>query len=211
MNAQSSRFLFTCLFFGVLSGCSQWSVAPQQAAPVQAQISASQPVGQSLGNIEYQTYLLANELFADVRPARHLRYAVAGFVPVSSLKFDASQQSPLMLLGHQLEQGLITEATKRGYTTQEFKLTNDIVIGQQSDRVLSRNIEQLSAPERVDFYITGTLVHQQGGAVVNARVIEARTKDVVAAATRFFPAGLFWDTEQVTTREGRLYRIETKG
>ena len=55
------------------------------------------------------------------------------------------------------------------------------------------------------------MIRQQSGAMVNARVINARTKDVVAAATRFFPEGLFWDEEKVTTRNGRLYRNEDKG
>jgi len=117
----------------------------------------------------------------------------------------------LQLLGHQLEEGILTEATKRGFTAQEFKLTNDIIVGEKSDRVLSRDIDQLSAMERVDFFITGTLVYQQEGAMVNARIINARTRDVVAAATRFFPAELFWLDEQVTTRNGRLYRTENKG
>lgn len=194
-----------------MTACASGPDTPDNASQATAETPSPQPVGQSLGNIEYQTYLLANELFASLKPAQHLRYAVAGFVPVTSLQYEGQQQSPLMLLGHQLEQGLMTEATKRGFTTQEFKLSNDIVIGQDSDRVLSRNIANLSAPERIDFYITGTLVHQQGGAVVNARVIEARTKDVVGAATRFFPSGLFWDEEQVTTRQGRLYRMQDKG
>lgn len=164
-----------------------------------------------LGNVEYHTYILANELFANLRPARHARYAVTGFVPADSMRFNGNHQHPLMMLGHQLEQGMITEATKRGYTTQEFKLTNDIIMSEDNDRVLSRDIEQLSDIERVDYYITGTLVMQQAGAVVNARVINARNKDIVAAATRFFPAELFWEEEKVTDRHGRLYRTTDKG
>ncbi len=164
-----------------------------------------------LGNVEYHTYVLANELFANLRPSRQARYAVTGFVPADTMRYNHNHQHPLMMLGHQLEQGMITEATKRGYTTQEFKLTNDIIMSEDSDRVLSRNIEQLSDIERVDYYITGTLVMQQAGAVVNARVINARNKDIVAAATRFFPAELFWEEEKVTDRQGRLYRTADKG
>lgn len=107
-----------------------------------------------------------------------------------------------------MEQGMMTEATKRGFTAQEFKLSNDIIVNDESDRILTRNIDQLSDIERVDFYITGTLVYQQSGAIVNARIVNARNKDVVAAATRFFPAELFWEEERVTSRNGRLYRTE---
>ncbi len=165
----------------------------------------------ALGNMEYHTYVLANELFATLRPSRQAKYAVVGFVPADTMEFNPNNQDPLMMLSHQLEEGLITEATKRGYTTQEFKLTDDIIMGERADRVLTRDIDVLPGIERVDFYITGTVIRQQAGAMVNARVINARTKDVVAAATRFFPEGLFWDEEKVTTRNGRLYRNEDKG
>ena len=187
-----------------LTGCSN---SPE---PNMELISEQVPLP-ALGNVEYHTYVLANELFANVAPARQARYAVAGFVPVDSMEYDETFQHPLQLLGHQLEQGMLTEATKRGFVAQEFKLSNDIIISDKADRVLTRDIDQLSALDRVDYYITGTLVYQEAGAMVNARIINARTRDIVAAATRFFPAELFWQQEQVTTRNGRLYRTENKG
>ena len=193
---------YTALILGLLSGCSSSEEPKSQFAQTDASdVSA-------LGNVEYHTYMLANELFADVGQARQSRYAVVGFVPADTMKYSANHQHPLMLLGHQLEQGMITEATKRGFTTQEFKLSNDIIVSDESDRVLTRDIDQLSNIERVDFYITGTMVYQESGAVVNARIINARNKNIVAAATRFFPAELFWREEQVTTRNGKLYRTE---
>ncbi len=197
------RFCFSLtLVGGLLTGC---------ATPVDEKSELAQTNSASinaLGNVEYYTYLLANELFADAGPSRQARYAVVGFVPVDTMKYASDQQHPLMLLGHQLEQGMITEATKRGFSTQEFKLSDDIIIGEESDRILTRDIERLSNVERVDYYITGTLVYQESGAVVNARIINARNKDIVAAATRFFPVDLFWQEERVTSRNGKLYRTE---
>lgn len=199
-------FAAVALVCGTVSGCQTNLAADQQRAQAQAkQVDAS-----PLGNVEYYTYVLANELFEGVRPDSQARYAVAGFVPADTMVYNGKDQRPLMMLGHQLEQGLITEATKRGFTTQEFKVTNDILIGDDNDRVFSRNIDQLSNIERVDFYVTGTLVYQQSGAMVNARIINVRNKQVVAAATRFFPGELFWENEQVTSRNGRLYRTEGK-
>lgn len=173
-------------------------------------IDASNQQKKSLGNAEYHTNQLANELFADMRPDRNYRFAVAGFVPVDTFKPNHDHQDPLMLLGQQLEQGLMTEAVKRGFVAQDFKAANNITITEKSDRILSRDVTQLNAVQRVDFFITGTITHQQQGAVVNARIINARSKDVVAAATKFFPGDIFWETEQVTTRGGRLYRIENQ-
>ncbi|WP_100656842.1 FlgO family outer membrane protein [Alteromonas flava] len=184
----------------VLSGCSQ---TPDEITAV-----PDNGISSALGNVELHTHQLANELFSRVRNNRNSRYAVVGFVPVDTLQYNPDAQSPLMYLGHQLEQGMMTEAARRGFITQEFKLSNDILINDTSDRVLTRDIERLSSSNSVDYYITGTLVYQQEGAIVNARIINAQNKDVIAAATRFFPAELFWQREQVTTRNGMIYRTE---
>jgi len=182
-----------------LSGCSMIS-------PTVAEAKSQKP--RALGNVEYHTNQLANELFATLRPDRNYRFAVAGFVPVDTFKPNHKHQQPLMLLGQQLEQGLMTEAVKRGFAAQDYKAANSITITENSDRILSRDVDKLTTMQRIDFFITGTITQQQQGAVVNARVINARNKDVVAAATKFFPGDLFWETEQVTTRGGKLYRIE---
>lgn len=195
---QAYRVAGLTMLLAFVSGCAQ--SPEEQTNPFANQASSA------LGNIELHTHQLANELFAGMRFNRNARYAVVGFVPVDTMMFNPEHQHPLMLLGHQLEQGMMTEASRIGIVTQEFKLSNDIMINEVSDRVLTRDVDKLSGVEAVDFYITGTLVYQQEGAVVNARIINARSKEVVSAATRFFPAELFWQREQVTTRGGKIYR-----
>lgn len=199
MLKRTHKFITTCLIV-LLSACSAVDNVQEQDS-----ILSNQPE-QSLGNVEFHTALLAQELFADVRVNKQYRYAVAGFVPVQALKFNGDFQHPLMLLGHQLEQGLMTEASRLGFITQDYKTTNDIIIRQDSETVFSRDVEKLTATQRIDFFISGTITEQQEGAVVNARIIHAQSKDVVAAATKFFPADLFWQREKVTSRNGMIYR-----
>ena len=199
MNISRQLVCALTISVAVLVGCSQTPDIRTNGLEPTTGSSA-------LGNVELHTYHLANELFANVDPNRQQRYAVIGFVPADTMVYDDSKQHPLMLLGHQLEQGLMTEATRRGMTTRDFKVSRDILINPSSDRVLTRDINQLFRLESVDFYITGTILPQQEGAIVNARVINTRSLDVVAAATRFFPAELFWHREQVTTRDGHIYR-----
>jgi TolB-like protein len=160
----------------------------------------------ALGNAEVYTHQLAQELFTNMNADRQYRYAVVGFVPVQSMQQDMSQQGPLMLLGHQLEQGLITEVVRRGYIAQDYKATNTIIMASDSERALSRNVEHLQGVQAIDYYITGTITEQETGAMVNARIINVRNKDVIAAATKFFPAELFWQQEQLTLRNGMPYR-----
>lgn len=170
----------------------------------EGQLTQQEPL--PLGNVEYHTAILAQELFSGIQSSKQYRYAVAGFVPVADMQYKSKAQHPLMLLGHQLEQGMITEANRRGLITQDYKTTNDILIDSNSDRVFSRNVKLLGTEQRVDFFISGTITEQQEGAIVNARVIHVQSKDVVAAATKFFPAGIFWQREKVTTRNGMIYR-----
>lgn len=188
------------LIISGLSGCTNFSLP--------SKVNKSEPIAKNLGNSEFYTYRLAQELFANLNADRQYRYAVTGFVPVTNMQIDLQQQHPLMLLGHQLEQGLITEAVRRGFIAQDFKASNSIIMGDEYDRALSRDLSHLSQLQNIDYYITGTIVPQEGGAMVNARVINVRNKDVIAAATNFFPDDLFWSKEAITHRNGYLYRSE---
>jgi TolB-like protein len=202
----SFAFCIVCILLIIsLSGCT--NLLTQEQSHPNPSIKSSQ----NLGNVELYTNRLAMELFSSINADRQYRYAVAGFVPVTTMQNNLSEQGPLMLLGHQLEQGLMTEAVRRGFIAQDFKATNAIIMSAQDDRALSRDLEHLSQLQNIDYYITGTITPQQQGAMVNARIINVRNKDVIAAATGFFPGDLFWDQEQVTLRNGNLYRTQAGG
>ena len=162
-------------------------------------------------SVNFHTAKLAEQLFDTFRygnmPKEQFRFAVATFVPVEMMKTDTMQQGPLRLLGHQLEQGMMTELAKRGYVAQDYKATNNLIIEEKSDRVFSRDVDDLYKHHHdVDFYLSGTLTESEQGVVANARIIHVDSKDVVAAATRFIPDDVLWESEQVTTRGGMIYR-----
>lgn len=165
--------------------------------------------------IKYYTKGLAKDLFASFRygnmPTHQYRFAVAAFVPVDEMKINVNHQGPLRLLGHQLEQGMMTELATRGYVAQDYKATNNVIIEPKSDRVFSRNVDELYKHHtEIDFYLSGTLTETEQGVFANARIIHVDSKDVVAAATRFIPDNVFWSEEKVTTRGGMIYRSESK-
>ena len=193
------RAIFALCLGVVVSGC----ISPQR--PAIASIEASS----DLGNVELYTFELANELFEGIRPVRQATYAVSGFVAADSLK-PVEQQHPLMHLGQQLQQGMLTEASKRGFRTFELALAKNVLMGEHYDKMLTRDVEQLNDVVAIDYVITGTLLVQEGGAIVNARLINVRNNQIISAATRYFPGELFWQHEQVTTRDGRLYRLDSK-
>lgn len=184
----------------MLSGCQLLPTEPKMAATVKA--------ADPLSSLDYYSYDLARQLFHGLNPPNNMRFAVIGFVPVDSLDNEEPRQSPLYHLGHQLAESLLSEAAQRGFVITDYKVANSILMSASADRVLTRDIEQLSQLQDIDFYITGTITEREDGAVVNARIINAQHKDVVAAATSFFPANLFWTPTRVTSRGGMLLRME---
>lgn len=165
--------------------------------------------------VKHYTKVLADDLFASFRygnmPVHHYRFAVATFVPVEAMQTNPNASGPMRLVGHQLEQGLMTELAMRGYIAQDYKATNNVIIEEKSDRVFSRNVDELyKHHHNIDFYLSGTLTEMEHGVFANARIIHVDSKDVVAAATRFIPDDVFWDSEKVTTRGGMIYRSESE-
>lgn len=206
----SLRASVLCMAFLML-GCGTTKKAPQTVVKMQPAKVSQQATPTALGNVEFHTSEFADELFGTFRyraKARNqFRFAVATFVPVDSLQVNPNHNHHLELLGHQLEQGMMTELARRGYIAQDYKATNDIIIEDTADRVFSRNVDELYAHHHnIDFYLSGTISETEKGAIVNARIIHVETKDVVAAATRYFPAELFWSEGKVTTRGGMIYR-----
>lgn len=197
-----ARILRVCCLSALvmLTGC--------QLLPAEPKMTSSGQTADPTASLDYYSYDLARQLFHGLNPPDNMRFAVIGFVPVDSLDNEEPRQSPLYHLGHQLAESLLSEAAQRGFVVTDYKVANSILMSASTDRVLTRDVEQLSPVQDIDFYITGTITEGEDGAVVNARIINARHKDVVAAATSFFPANLFWTPTRVTSRGGMLLRME---
>lgn len=186
-------------------------VTPKTATAEKAKPWQQKAMAKTDSKIALHTAQLAEQLFDTFRygnfPKEQFRFAVATFVPVEMMQANPDSQGPLRLLGHQLEQGLMSELAQRGYIAQDYKATNNLIIEEKSDRVFSRNVDDLyKNHHEVDFYLSGTLTEAEQGVIANARIIHVDSKDVVAAATRFIPDDVFWQAEKVTTRGGKIYR-----
>lgn len=111
--------------------------------------------------------------------------AVGSFLPVSDLNGDQVPVSSTF--GLQLQESLMTLATQQGMGVIEYKTARDLNLGSRFDVMLSRDLEKLNDQFEVDYFLTGTYIIQSGGYLVNARLIEVKTRAVVAAATDFIP------------------------
>ena len=107
--------------------------------------------------------------------------AVTSFVHLDS---DYNSSS---LLGKQLSEALMHEVHKLGIPVVDYKATNYIRVTQDGDFALSKDYLELSGDLPIRYILTGTLLDHEDGVIVNARIVGAESKAIVASAQGYIP------------------------
>ncbi|MDN3697813.1 MULTISPECIES: FlgO family outer membrane protein [Vibrio] len=133
--------------------------------------------------------------------------AVTSFVDLQSM--DATNW-----LGNSVSEGFIHQLQRRGFKVVDFKATGSIQVTQQGDFALSRDWKDLAQEQDIQYILTGTMLRQEGGVLVNARVVGMQTRIVVATAQGFLPAdriGRDLDTlNSIRTQDGVIIRSDPR-
>ncbi|MFA0440815.1 hypothetical protein BCU70_13505 [Vibrio sp. 10N.286.49.C2] len=131
--------------------------------------------------------------------------AVASFVDLQSLESTN-------WLGNSVSEGFIHQLQRRGFKVVDYKTTGSIQVTSQGDFALSRDWKDLAQEQQIQFVLTGTMLRQEGGVLINARVVGMQSRVVVASAQGFLPAdriGRDLDTlNQMRTEDGVLIRSD---
>lgn len=109
------------------------------------------------------------------------RVAVASFVDLDS------ELNRTNIIGNQLAEAFIHQFQQFGISVVDFKTTRDIQVTPSGDFVFSRNYSQLDMLQQIDYVLSGTMVFTPRGIMVNARVINFRTKVVAASSQQLIP------------------------
>ncbi|EIW90233.1 hypothetical protein AGRI_00140 [Alishewanella agri BL06] len=109
------------------------------------------------------------------------RVAVASFVDLDS------ELNRTNIIGNQLAEAFIHQFQQFGISVVDFKTTRDIQVTPGGDFVFSRNHTQLDMLQQIDYVLSGTMVFTPRGIMVNARVINFRTKVVAASSQQLIP------------------------
>ncbi|KKL02423.1 hypothetical protein EIK76_03920 [Rheinheimera mesophila] len=91
------------------------------------------------------------------------------------------------LLGNQLSEAFMHEATQFGIAVTDFKTTDYIRVTPTGDFTFSRDFLELTQQYPISVVLGGTLVRHQSGVLVNARMINVNDKKVLATAQTFIP------------------------
>lgn len=104
----------------------------------------------------------------------------------SIVKLDNSLQSTSML-GNQLSELFFTQLQEVGIPVSDHKVSGFIQVTQAGDIVMSRNVKDLRHNLNIGYALTGTLIQNSLGHVVNVRIVSLSTNQVVASATKMIP------------------------
>lgn len=185
--------LMSCLG---LSGCqTNNSMPPPQAAKEPTKIFD-----------EKLTALVEQLLLSEKFVHQNKSILMTTFVWADTLTYKENDHS-LQFLGHQLQDGIKTALVQHGGKVIEHKAANAIAISKKASYYLSRDLNELANNVEAEYIVAGTLIEMEGGAMVNAEVIEVNSSEIVAAGREYFPASLFWAKQQIKLRNGLIYRM----
>ncbi|MGB2741593.1 MAG: FlgO family outer membrane protein [Cognaticolwellia sp.] len=129
--------------------------------------------------------------------------AIASFVDLKDLESTN-------WLGNQLSESFVHEMQRHGLVVIDFKTTGHIRVTADGDYVFSRDWKELPERQIIDYVVTGTMMQQEEGILVNARMIGMQSRVVVATAQSFIPAWVVGDDfnhhENVKMKDGMILR-----
>ena len=116
-------------------------------------------------------------------------------------------------LGNQLAESFIHELQRHGLVVVDFKATGHIRVTEQGDYVFSRDWKELPERQIIDYVVAGTMIEQEEGIMVNARMIGMQSHVVVATAQSYIPNWVLGDdlsrSENVKIKDGMIIRDST--
>ncbi len=141
--------------------------------------------------------------------------AVSQKTPLAVTSFvDLQDMGSTSWLGNTVSEGFIHQLQRRGFRVVDFKTTGSIKVTSDGDFAFSRNWKELSPEQDVQYVLTGTMVRQEGGVIVNARIIGMKSRIVVATAQGFLPSdriGRDLDTDNsVRQQDGVIIRTNSR-
>jgi TolB-like protein len=129
--------------------------------------------------------------------------------PVAVTSFvDLKDLETTNWLGNQLAESFVHELQRHGLVVIDYKTTGHIRVTKEGDYVFSRDWKELPERQIIDYVVSGTMVEQENGILVNARMIGIQSKVVVATAQSFIPAWVLGDemnqSEKVKMKDGMI-------
>lgn len=197
------KFTFSLIAAFTLSSCSHLYTSSMQNMPASAELAGQKPGQQQ--NLHFYVEQLTRQLLTSAKPIDLKKSIAVGTILPSELK-SGNDLPTNPLFGLQIQESLLTLVTQAGLNAVEYKTMPTIKIGSQNDAMLSRDITRLNTQVKVDYFLTGTYTIMEQSTIVNLRLIEVPSNQVVAAATDYIPADVMWSRTKVNLKGEHIYR-----
>jgi TolB-like protein len=131
--------------------------------------------------------------------------AVASFVNLKDLESTN-------WLGNQIAENFVHELQRHGLVVIDFKATGHIRVTKEGDYIFSRDWKELPERQIIDYVVGGTMMEQEDGILINARMIGIQSHVVVATAQTFIPNWVVGEAknenenENVRMKDGMIIR-----
>lgn len=109
-------------------------------------------------------------------------------------------------LSHQLSESLYAHLQERNVRLIDYRAQDFVSLSKNGSTLLTRDPEQLNKQPALDWVLVGTIAPEQGGAIVNLRIIHRTSQQVLAAANRFVPKHLYASNRRTEMVDGKLQR-----
>jgi TolB-like protein len=198
-------YIVTFLLCALINGCS--SPSPRIVERTTYQPNHTHQAQFIQNYIDSMTdSLIVSDHFYSIKKGR---VAVGSIGMINTLKLSDDKTHPLNLLGLTLQDGLMTSLLNRGYLVVEYHRSKNIIIRDNQDLMLTRELEYLKQDQALSYFLTGTIAYQENGASVSLRIIDLENDQISAATTKFIPINVFWNNRNVTNYNGMLYRTNS--
>jgi TolB-like protein len=194
------KIMTTVFLSGLLFGCA---TQPQSNQVVESQSSKQNQVSER--DLHSYAKELAISMFETMpRLNSSNRIAVGSFLPLMNL--TEKNDENLVLLSGQLQASFQTLFSQVGASVIEYRASEQIILADKYDVMLTRDTELLASNLSIDYFLTGTISPVEKGYLVNARLIDSADKRIISAATQLIPAHVNWRNNKLSLRNGMLHR-----
>ena len=109
-------------------------------------------------------------------------------------------------LSHQLSESLYAHLQERNVRLIDYRAQDFVSLSADGSTLLTRDPERLNQQPSLDWVLVGTMAPEQGGVIVNLRVIDRTSQQILAAANRFVPKHLYAINRRSEMVDGKLQR-----
>lgn len=171
----------------MLSGCSTIigdNTADFSGMYQNATFTPPAPAALPLGFKDYVRELAA-DLTTNMRSVESSNTIVVTNFVVSDSDFQSTNQ-----LGNVLADTFMMELHQLGFETLDVKVTDYVRVTEQGDFGMSRDYQELKEDIAISYMLVGKFTEHEKGYIVHARIVDIKTKKILAAGESFIPRKL---------------------